>query len=239
MVQISIYKRWRKTFACHASHATGGHEAWDDEESKHVTLWRVTWGQSRACKMRSPLNFTLPPEDCILCTSQQSPVHSEQQWTLTNVPCKLHSRHSMIQRTVFGGIMVHCILGFGCLALLVVLDPWVSEHLVVLGVWWKKLRCRTASFNAQVKSDLGKLWHPWSCHVIRDYIFVVAVLLLLLRFKENHLTSWTPFVTKPFPQYQETPPMCCLWCLRCQQCLTVRNQTLLVTTVNGRLSRKY
>ena len=40
----------------------------------------------------------------------------------------------MIQRTVFGEIMVHCILDFGCLALLVVLDPWVSEHLVVLEV---------------------------------------------------------------------------------------------------------
>ena len=208
---------------------------WGEQTCDVVTcdMRRVRWG------VPSILLCHLKTAFCALLNSHQSTVNSTEHRTLTNVPCKLHSRHSMIQRTVFGGIMVHCILGFGCLALLVVLDPWVSEHLVVLGVWWKKLRCRTASFNAQVKSDLGKLWHPWSCHVIRDYIFVVAVLLLLLRFKENHLTSWTPFVTKPFPQYQETPPMCCLWCLRCQQCLTVRNQTLLVTTVNGRLSRKY
>ena len=117
----------------------------------------------------------------------------------------------------------------------------LSEHLVVLGVWWENWGAELilSMLSSNLIWESWPWWHPWSCHVIRDYIFVVAVLLLLLRFKENHLTSWTPFVTKPFPQYQETPPMCCLWCLRCQQCLTVRNQTLLVTTVNGRLSRKY
>ena len=74
-----------------------------------------------------------------------------------------------------------------------------------------------------------------------EHLFVTA-LLPFLRFWgkspdetnpvcHHFLNIRTPPICPPHPY-----TLCCLWCLRCHQCLTVRNPTLLVTIVNGRPS---